>query len=1037
MGRKFFIGRLISVCALALFVSAAEAGPQGSGSRPATIAELPAPGIFESYVSGHAQELWSQGKHEQAIVVLSAYLRREGADLPLLWDFYLKGLAQLDDYLKASGHTEDAKVVADAMIAALEKIEDGSPQRLSIAADFALAAKSLATVAKAGGGAAERRAVISFADGAGKPTDLEIAALCAALSRAGVGNAVTCARRAATAAADADRIIGGGLSDLLHQVWTHDVIGREQIAEAIAEAMGGLSPETLSAACHRLFTNSEIPRCVERAMPSWFADLIGKDDAAIRAFAEGHAGDVTAAIDDLDSAAMLASLRGREAVARTLVLLVRPYLAKCPRCSLTPKLIDVILLTSGFEQRRYEEAITLATSLLRYPAEADITDAESRVEWAAMRAAAAGKIKHANPEFDRATDAEFARYLALVRAAQPQWNQSETDDALTPDIELIADGRPDLLLHFIDVALPFAAGPAGVGLRYDLLVAQSRANRALRHYKAALASVREADALAQVSLTPTVLREAEEIVLPSDIEQLELATAASTEEGDLSRKDAVELGISAAQRIVARGAGDTFAWTALALEAERQGHANAVGAVRDAWITEREVRREMAARVGGVNLWTGAKADRPMRSITAAGSADLYRKLTARIPNWRAVVGGTPLSTARLGSLLGPQKALLFLIDAGEQTWIAAISHDGMAMAKSRMPSEEARTQIEILRRTLCLSECASSAHDFDRARAHRLYQALFGDQRIAAIVAGSPQLVINPTGVYTSLPFNVLVMTPPAGRDGDADALRATDWFGLRKAIQITTSVQSLASREGRLDIGNRYLGVAPRFNPDGVDQDNVYAWLPSLANAEAEVRAQAGELAWADPTLLVGPQATEVAVRALSESGELAKYSVINFATHALVANDLDGLLIEPALALSAPANGVGPEDGLLSASMVARLRLGSPLVVLSACNTAAGRWSTGDGLSGLARAFLIAGASALLVTHWEVDDAIARRITTGTLKYLKDHPTASPSEGLRSAMERVASDQTEDGGTLPFSHPAAWAPFIVIDESVSRGS
>ena len=104
-----------------------------------------------------------------------------------------------------------------------------------------------------------------------------------------------------------------------------------------------------------------------------------------------------------------------------------------------------------------------------------------------------------------------------------------------------------------------------------------------------------------------------------------------------------------------------------------------------------------------------------------------------------------------------------------------------------------------------------------------------------------------------------------------------------------------------------------------------------------------------------------------------------MIAFATHGLLAGDLKGVA-EPALVLTPPAQGTERDDGLLTASEVAQLKLGAEWVILSACNTAAPDGTPGaEGLSGLVKAFLYAGGCALLVSHWPVVSAAATEITT----------------------------------------------------------
>src|SRR4029078_4423252 len=99
------------------------------------------------------------------------------------------------------------------------------------------------------------------------------------------------------------------------------------------------------------------------------------------------------------------------------------------------------------------------------------------------------------------------------------------------------------------------------------------------------------------------------------------------------------------------------------------------------------------------------------------------------------------------------------------------------------------------------------------------------------------------------------------------------------------------------------------------------------------------------------------------------LADYSIVYFATHGLVAGDVKGFL-QPSRVPSLPKQPSELDDGLLTASEVAQLKLNADWVVLFACNTIAGDRPGAEALSGLARSFFYAGARALLVSHWAVD-------------------------------------------------------------------
>jgi CHAT domain-containing protein len=112
---------------------------------------------------------------------------------------------------------------------------------------------------------------------------------------------------------------------------------------------------------------------------------------------------------------------------------------------------------------------------------------------------------------------------------------------------------------------------------------------------------------------------------------------------------------------------------------------------------------------------------------------------------------------------------------------------------------------------------------------------------------------------------------------------------------------------------------------------------------------------------TTLTGTEATEEAVKEAAP-----RASSLHFATHGLLDER------EPLLSGIALAQDDDPaEDGILQTYEVLRLDLAADLVVLSACNTGLGRVVGGEGVLGLTRAFLHAGARSLVISLWEVSD------------------------------------------------------------------
>jgi CHAT domain-containing protein len=136
----------------------------------------------------------------------------------------------------------------------------------------------------------------------------------------------------------------------------------------------------------------------------------------------------------------------------------------------------------------------------------------------------------------------------------------------------------------------------------------------------------------------------------------------------------------------------------------------------------------------------------------------------------------------------------------------------------------------------------------------------------------------------------------------------------------------------------------------------------------------------------------------------------------------------IAEPALALTPPDQASDGDDGLLTATEVSALALDADWVILSACNTAAGDRPNGEGLSGLARAFMFAGGSALVASHWRVPDDVAGRITNRAVTLQRKLKLAR-GEALQLAMREILDDEARDASAAPFSNPGIWAAFAHI--------
>jgi CHAT domain-containing protein len=170
----------------------------------------------------------------------------------------------------------------------------------------------------------------------------------------------------------------------------------------------------------------------------------------------------------------------------------------------------------------------------------------------------------------------------------------------------------------------------------------------------------------------------------------------------------------------------------------------------------------------------------------------------------------------------------------------------------------------------------------------------------------------------------------------------------------------------------------------------------------------------------VLLGPEAQEGAFVRLESA---ADYRFLHFATHGLVDESYPD---RSSLALSVPVDET--EDGHLRAREIHRMQLQADLVVLSACETALGRVVRGEGVLGLARAFLFAGAESVVASLWEVADISTADFMTHLYRSMV-RESKTPAEAILEA--RAALRNSRD-----FAHPYFWGAFVLLGPAGSDG-
>jgi CHAT domain-containing protein/tetratricopeptide (TPR) repeat protein len=405
--------------------------------------------------------------------------------------------------------------------------------------------------------------------------------------------------------------------------------------------------------------------------------------------------------------------------------------------------------------------------------------------------------------------------------------------------------------------------------------------------------------------------------------------------------------------------------------------------------------------------------------------AALQQRMRLANPSFATLDAGQPAGLAEIREVLLPSgnEVLLeySLGDSASHLWVA--TRDRLVL-HSLPPRTEVEAATQAFRSAL--RNPAPAGDEALVASSAALFRMILEPAMGATRKAGTVYIV--PDGSLHFVPFEALVEAAPAVPDAAASsAARARFLHGLPYALagrQVlygpsATTLTLLAETRQSRERGERemaFLGVGdPVFTAAARSADEPLRGgeLAPLPFTGDEVEMIAGLFPPGSATVLVGEEASEVT---LSRPGYLSPYRVLHFATHGLVDERRPE---KSSLALAFPRDP--SEDGYLQASEIYHLQLNADLVVLSACETALGRMVRGEGVLGLPRAFLYAGASSVVVSLWSVSDRSTSELMGGFYEEMIEEGK-SPGEALGEAKARLLESES-------FAHPFYWAPFVMI--------
>ena len=156
----------------------------------------------------------------------------------------------------------------------------------------------------------------------------------------------------------------------------------------------------------------------------------------------------------------------------------------------------------------------------------------------------------------------------------------------------------------------------------------------------------------------------------------------------------------------------------------------------------------------------------------------------------------------------------------------------------------------------------------------------------------------------------------------------------------------------------------------------------------------------------------------RTFALTPEVGRFRFVHFATHAVIDFEHPG---SSGIVLSAVDQKGKPQTGFLGMDDIFKLKIPVDLVVLSGCRTALGKDYAGEGLVGLTRAFMYAGASRVAVSLWQVGDKPTSELMVRFYKFMLGPEKLAPAAALRAAQLELRRDRR-------WRSPYFWAPFIL---------
>ena len=463
---------------------------------------------------------------------------------------------------------------------------------------------------------------------------------------------------------------------------------------------------------------------------------------------------------------------------------------------------------------------------------------------------------------------------------------------------------------------------------------------------------------------------------------------------------------------------------------------------------ERDIRQSLNAKAQRQIQLTAAKGNQQeIDTLNKEISAleDDYQQVQAAIrkasPAYAALTQPQPLSLKEIQEQLDSSTILLEYALGDEQSYLWVVTRDSLKTYK--LPKRE---QVQTLARqvyeTLTARSVAKSLESPVQrqrriAEADTQFQQAAGELSgmilaPAAAEFGNKRLVVVADGALQYVPFAALSLGQrrPLILDHEVVNLPSASAFAIQRENlshrqSAPKAVAVIADPVFSIDDA-RFKAGAPVAVSNEQSSTRIIEHLTGSANGQLSIQRLPFTRQEAERILAVAPRESSMkaldfrASRSVATSDELSKYRYVHFATHGYVDTTRAGL---SAIVLSMIDEQGKPQDGFLRVHDIYNLKLPAELVVLSACETGLGKEVKGEGIEGLTRGFMYAGARRVVVSLWNVNDkataSLMQRLYVGMLRNNK-----TPAAALRAA-------QIEMLRTAQWQSPYYWAAFVMQGE------